>query len=300
MTLPRDPSLLGLRAFEAAARQLSFTVAARELHVSQAAISRHVRTLEENLGRALFHRIHGRVELTACGSRFASELSNAFGQIKRSVEVVRGSTVNRLRISAEQAFAAYCLVPRLGGFASKYPNIEVTLDSSDEVRMLGREADIAIRFLRESARRPRGTSRKIFSMRGFPCVAKPGLDLARRGSDSAVLAYQLLHDDDGTNWRSWFAAAGLKGFDRAKHLHFNDYSLALRAALAGQGVALCAPVYVGSQLRSGQLTRVGRTPFTFGDYWLLEASDRKTAKSRASFVGWLTNETKLLSDVGEV
>lgn len=300
MAIIRDPSLLGLRAFEAAARRLSLTIAARELHVSQAAISRHIRALEINVGRPLFRRIHGRVELTQCGERFANELSKAFGQIRRSIEVVRGSAVSRLRISVEQAFAAHWLVPRLGGFSRKHPDIEVVLDSSDELRVLGEEADVAIRFLTKSARRPRGRTQKLFTLSGFPCVAKRRFDRHECMKDSWVLSRPVLHDDDGSNWRRWFDEAGLDGYGRLKHVHFNDYSLVLRAALSGQGVALCAPVYMGSQIRSGKLIRVGRTGFTFGDYWLLQTNHRGTAKARGAFLGWFDDEAKTLRASGGV
>jgi DNA-binding transcriptional LysR family regulator len=109
------------------------------------------------------------------------------------------------------------------------------------------------------------------------------------------VGYRLLHDDDGTAWRSWFAAAGVAGYEQAKHLRFNDSSLALTAALRGQGVALSTPIYIEPELKAGRLTRLGRTPVTFGDYWLLEATDRATAKARAAFIGWLDVETKQLS-----
>jgi DNA-binding transcriptional LysR family regulator len=100
----------------------------------------------------------------------------------------------------------------------------------------------------------------------------------------------LLHDDDGSTWRNWFAVAGLAGFDQARHLHFNDYSLVLTAALRGQGVALSAPMYVQSELKKGQLTRIGQSSVTFGDYWLLEASDRASAKARATFAAWIQTQ----------
>src|SRR5580692_9980139 len=97
----RAPSLLALRAFEAAARRLSFTDAARELSVSQAAISRHVRALEAGFGRSLFQRLHRRVELTATGRRLANELAAGFSQIQRAVGLVAAAPVRRLRLSVE-------------------------------------------------------------------------------------------------------------------------------------------------------------------------------------------------------
>jgi LysR family transcriptional regulator, glycine cleavage system transcriptional activator len=291
----RPTSLLALRAFEAAARRSSFTDAAHELHVSQAAISRHVRVLEAEFGRPLFRRLHRRVELTAPGKRLAAELTAAFSQIGRAVEAVRSASSRRLRISVEPVFAARWLVPRFGRFTAANPEIEVDLESSDEMRIVGRDTDIAIRFLRSTSRNPKGRGRKLFAYAAFPVIASgTRADLPRRRSDGDVLAFRLLHDDDGSEWRRWFAAAGLEGFESAKHLHFNDSSLVLTAMLRGQGVALSGPSYVGSQLRSGRLMRIGRTAVTFGDYWLLEATDRATAKARAAFVEWFNQEARSL------
>jgi LysR family transcriptional regulator, glycine cleavage system transcriptional activator len=121
-------------------------------------------------------------------------------------------------------------------------------------------------------------------------AAGKSLGPARRYNDKDVLGFSLLHDDDGTTWRRWFVAAGLTEYDKAKHLYFNDCSLTLTATLRGQGVALSAPIYVRSQLRSGRLMRIGRTPVTFGDYWLLQATDRTSAKARAAFVQWFSEE----------
>jgi LysR family transcriptional regulator, glycine cleavage system transcriptional activator len=292
MTL-RAPSLLALRAFEAAARHSSFTAAAHELHVSQAAISRHVRALEEGLQRPLFRRLHRHVELTAPGRRLAAETAAGFALIRRAVEAARGAPAGRLRISVEPAFAARWLVPRFGRFAIAHPDIEVDFESSDAIRTIGRDMDIAIRFLSPKARKPSGRARKLFSYFGFPIIGK-GSDVARsrRRTDADVLRYRLLHDDDGSTWRRWFTVAGLAGYDRMKHLHFNDYSLVLTAALRGQGIALSAPFYVGSQLRSGRLIRVGRTLVQFGEYWLLEARDRGTANARAAFTEWFNREAR--------
>jgi LysR family glycine cleavage system transcriptional activator len=195
----------------------------------------------------------------------------------------------------EPAFAARWLVPRFGRFTAANPDVEVDLESSDELRTVGRDADIAIRFLGSTSRKPKGRARKLFTYAGFPVIASgTRANLPRRHSDSDVLAFRLLHDDDGSAWRRWFAAAGLEGFDAAKHLHFNDSSLVLTATLRGQGAALSAPIYLHSQLRSGRLARIGRTSVIFGDYWLLEATDRATAKGRAAFIEWFIQEAQSL------
>ena len=291
----RPPSLLALRAFEAAARRLSFTDGARELHLSQAAISRHVRILESEFGAPLFRRLHRQVELTAAGKRLADELTAGFSQIGRAVEVLRNAPLRRLRISVEPAFAERWLVPRFGGFTQENPDIDVEVESADELRTLGREADIAIRFLGASSRKPNGRAHKLFTYTGFPVVASAArAKLPRRRSDSDVLAFRLLHDDDGAEWRRWFAAAGLEGFETAKHLRFSSSSLALTAALKGQGAVISAPVYLQPQLRSRRLVRIGRTAVNFGDYWLLEATDRATAVARAAFLRWFNVEAQSL------
>lgn len=292
----RAPSLLALRAFEAAARLSSFTAAAHELHVSQAAISRHVRALEDSVERALFRRLHRKVELTPPGRKLARELAAGFALIGSAVDAVRGAPLGRLRISVEPAFAARWLVPRFGRFATEYPDIEVDFESSEEIRAVGRDTDVAIRFLSATGRKPTGRARKLFSYIGYPVIsAGSGVPSPRRRADADVLDYRLLHDDDGSAWRRWFAVTGLAGYDQMKHLHFNDYSLVLTATLRGQGVALSAPFYVRSQLRSGRLRRIGRTSVQSGDYWLVEATDRGTAKARAAFIGWFDREVKGLA-----
>jgi LysR family transcriptional regulator, glycine cleavage system transcriptional activator len=293
MSSDRMPSLLALRAFDAASRRLSFTEAARELHVSQAAVSRHVRALEQELGRVLFRRLHRRVELTAPGKRLAGELATGFSQIRHAVQSVRDREAQRLRIAVEPAFAARWLVHRLGAFSAAYPDVQLELEASDELRMLGRDTDIAIRWLCVGARRPRGRVSKLTQLDCFPVTARSRANRGRKRVDSEVIGHRLLHDDDGTTWRNWFDAAGLGGFEKAKHLHFNDSSLVLTAALRGQGVALSAPIHIGSDLKTGRLVRLGRTAVSIGDYWLLESADRASAKARAAFVQWLRGETEL-------
>jgi LysR family transcriptional regulator, glycine cleavage system transcriptional activator len=290
MPAPRPPSLLALRAFEAAARRLSFTAAAHELHVSQAAISRHVRGLEKDVGRELFRRLHRAVELTGPGKQFAAELTAGFLRIQRAVEAVRGVAARRLRVSIEPAFAARWLVPRLERFSAAHPEIELELETSTELRALGRETDIAIRYLDTGARPPRMRHRRLFSMDGVPVIAGVRRRPLRWRHDDAVLGHRLLHDDNGRAWKSWFAAAGLDGFERAKHLYFTDYALTIAAAVRGQGIALGAAAFIETELKTGRLAQMGHTRVPFGEYLLLEANDHSTAPIRAAFVEWLGSE----------
>ena len=292
MPSQRQPSLLALRAFEACARRLSFTEAARELHVSQAAISRHVRGLEKDVGVELFRRLHRAVELTAPGKRFAAELSAGFTRISQAVESVRGAPGRRLRVSIEPAFAAQWLVTRLEGFSAAHPEIVLEVETSTELRELGRETDVAIRYIEVDARPPRLRHQKLFAIEGIPVIAGVRRKPAKWGQDNAVLGHRLLHDDNGNSWRSWFRAAGLDGFEKAKHLYFTDSTLTIAATLRGQGIALGAPALIGSHLTSGELMQLGQTRVPYGQYILLESSDRSTAPIRAAFVSWLDTEIK--------
>jgi DNA-binding transcriptional LysR family regulator len=105
-----------------------------------------------------------------------------------------------------------------------------------------------------------------------------------------VFGQRLLHDDDGRAWRSWFAAANLAGFDGARHQYFSDYSLAIAAALQGQGALLGAAAFIQPELRGGRLVQLGRTRVSFGSYWLLESRERSTATLRAAFSRWIDTE----------
>lgn len=290
MPTPRFPSLLALRAFEAAARRLSFTEAARELHVSQAAISRHVRGLEKDVGRELFRRLHRAVELTTAGKQVAAELTGGFLRIQKAVEAVRGIQVRRLRVSSEPAFAARWLVPRLERFSATHPDIELELETSLELRVLGREADVAIRYVDTGSRLPRLRHRRLFSMEGVPVSAGGRHRPAQWRHDNAVLGHRLLHDDNGKAWRRWFAAARLEGFDQAKHLYFTDYSLALTAALRGQGIALGTTAFIDTELKTGRLVQLGHTRVPFGEYLLLQSNERSSAAIREAFAKWLDGE----------
>jgi LysR family transcriptional regulator, glycine cleavage system transcriptional activator len=292
MTSLRQPSLLALRAFESAARRLSFTAAARELHVSQAAISRHVRGLEQDLAQPLFRRLHRRVELTQAGRQLATRLAAGFEQIRAAVAAVRGRPERLLRITAEPAFAARWLMPRLGDFSAAHPDVELNLETTDEIRVLGRDADLAIRYIRAGTPKRWRRARHLMDVDGVPIVAGSKKAAAAKGCDRAVLDYRLLHDDGGVEWEKWFAAAGMPGYEQLKHLRFSDHSLALDAARRGQGVVLGTGMLIESELAARELTVIGKTRISLGEYWLLEASDRATAEPRAAFTEWLAGQIK--------
>jgi LysR family transcriptional regulator, glycine cleavage system transcriptional activator len=139
---------------------------------------------------------------------------------------------------------------------------------------------------------PRLRHRLLLSMDGVPVIAGVKPRPAQWRHDQAVLGHRLLHDDNGNAWRRWFTAAGLEGFDRAKHLYFTDYALTIAAALRGQGVALGAAAFIEAELKAGRLAQVGQTRVPFGEYFVLEANVRSTAPIRSAFVSWLESEIR--------
>jgi len=245
----------------------------------------------------LFRRLHRRVELTQAGQQLAIRLAAGFQQIRTAVEAVRNRPERLLRITAEPAFAAHWLMPRLADFSAAHPDLELSLETTDEFRVLGRDADLAIRYIRAGTPKRSRKAQHLMDVDGVPMVAGSKKAVAAQGLDRAVLGYRLLHDDGGAEWEKWFSAAGIRGYEKLKHLRFSDHSLALDAARRGQGVVLGTELLIESQLAARELAVIGRTRISLGGYWLLQASDRATAKPRAAFTEWLAGQIKLSRSV---
>lgn len=290
-TVESLPSLHTLRVFEAAARRLSFTRAAIELHLTQAAVSRQIRQLEEALGQQLFVRLHRRVELTPVAERLAADLSQSFTQIARSVAQVRGETRERLRLSVEPAFAARWLLPRLPRFVAGEPQIDIEVESTEILRDVGSDTDLAIRYAWTRQRPQRGAI-QLAEISVFPVLApsllRPGHEL-RAPRD--LLQHTLLHEDEGRSWEEWFGAAGLEGIPIPRRMRFNDVALVLQAAVNGHGVALGDDLLAADDLRAGRLLKPFEVQAFCGSYWLLGVSSR--SRAQRAFRDWLQEQLTL-------
>jgi len=241
----RLPSLNALRAFEAAARQLSFTKAAAELHVTQAAISHQVKALEADLGQPLFRRYNRRLMLTEAGQSYLPELSDAFDTLERATQrLQRHRDSGQVRITVIPSFAAKWLMPRLPRFRAQHPDIDVLLSASDVLVDLAREDfHMGLRFGGGSY--PGLKATRLMGDKIFP-VCSPrllaGPKPLRRIADLAQ--HTLLHDDmaridsSANDWASWLRFAGATDIDTGRGPAFSHSSLALAAAIDGQGVAL--------------------------------------------------------------
>ncbi|GLK79315.1 LysR substrate-binding domain-containing protein [Methylopila turkensis] len=254
----RLPPLGSLRAFEAAARRLSFKNAAAELGVTPTAVSHQIRQLEDGLGVALFERGPRKVALTPKGEALLPPLRRAFDAMADAVEDARRKPSRRVAtLSATVAFTAKLLVPKAARFRDLNPDWDLRLHAADSVvDLAGGEADAAIRY--GVAPRPGLTSVPLMTDLFAP-LASPRLGLATP-ADLARVA--LIHFDwrvSGASavpsWRLWGETAGVSGVDWESGVAFNDEASAIQAAVAGQGAALLSRALVADELASGVLAQ---------------------------------------------
>lgn len=290
---PRLPPLNALRAFEVAARHSSFTGAATELRVSHAAISRHVRALEARLGVTLLRRAKRGLELTEDGARYLKAVSAAFESIAEATEALAKPKEVRVRVTAEPAFAGRWLIRRLGRFQEAHPDIDVVLDASPRLVDLARdEADLAIRYGQGGW--PGLRQDQLASSRLYPVGRK---ELRRRRAAFApdeLRAFVLLHEDDGSLWRRWFAAAGVTDANVSRGPRILETALALDAAVAGQGIALADEALIADDLASGRLVKLCDIALADGAYFLLSLPNAQRRRPLAAFRDWLLTETAVL------
>ncbi len=282
--------LTALRSFEAAGRHQSFTLAAEELFVSQAAISRQIRELEELLGHDLFLRRHRQVVLTERGQALLGLLTDSFDNMSRILEEIRAAPPDKpLRISVEPSFAACWLVPRLNRFRETFPGIEVMIVS--EARMIefrAGEAEIGIRWSGAASAWPRMQAKLLMRAVMSP-VLSPAL-LAPDGpppTPADLLEHTLLHEEKRSYWQHWFTAAGLVDVPPQPGPLFAGTSLALDAAARGHGVALGDNVLVEDMLRTGELAQPFETAIPCGAYWLVAPDFERLSPAARVFSDWL-------------
>ena len=252
----RLPPLNGLRAFEAAARHLSFTKAAEELFVTQAAISHQVKGLEEHLGAALFRRVNRGLILTDHGQSLLPVLRDSFDAIASATErLTARDRTGHLTVTTMPSFAAAWLVPRLGRFRAQHPDIDIRLAPDERlVDFMREDVDIGVRYGR--GHWANLVADRFMTEDVFP-VCSPELVAGKHPlkCPDDLRHHTLLHDDIETDWRRWLVAAGVKGVDPSRGTTFNNSSMVVQAAVAGQGVALARSAIASSDLAAGRLVR---------------------------------------------
>lgn len=290
----RLPPLNALRAFEAAARHLSFARAAEELHVTPAAISQQIKQLEDNLGANLFRR--GKVlALSAAAGAALPLISEAFDRLDKAAARLRADKHDGpLVVSAPPVFAARWLVPRLDDFHTSHPDIELRLLATRRlVDFAVEDVDVALRF--GAGPYPGLHAERLMTEVIVP-VAVPALAAAiKRPAD--LLRCTLLHDDshewDPTfpDWDTWLASLGVAVAAPLRIRHYGDINLVIQAAASGLGVALAWHSLVADELRGGRLVRLLDSALPTGHgYHLVAPPNRLQLPKVAAFREWLLGQ----------
>ena len=294
----RLPSLNALRAFEAAARHLSFTKAAEELHVTQAAISHQVKTLEEQLGLPLFRRLNRRLLLTDAGQTYVTSLTQAFDGIAEATErATAGWGSGSLRISTLPSMAAKWLLPRLARFRARHPEIDVFVSASHGLADFRRDdLHLAIRYGQGTYL---GLESVLLMDDEIFVVCSP--QLLAEGPPLRTPAdlkhHTLLHDTSveagRRDGRGWLTQVGETGVDPDRGPGFSDANLILEAVMAGEGVSLTRRSLAAADLAAGRLVipfgPIRQAPNRY--YIVYPKGTGETPKVR-KFADWLHEEAE--------
>lgn len=292
----RLPPLTAVRAFEAAARHLSFARAAEELHVTPAAISQQIRQLEESLGLALFRR--GKTLAISEAARAVLPLiTEAFDQLERAMDRLRpGDASGPLVVSTPPTFAARWLVPRLENFQSLYPDIELRLLATRRlVDFALEDVDVAVRF---GAGPFDGLDAEPLMQESIVPVASPAIAQTIRAPADLVRC-TLLHDESHNwdpahpDWETWLTSLGLALESPLRIRRFGDMNLSIQAAMSGLGVALVWHSLVVDELRNGRLVQLfGQALATKQGYHLVTTPNRVNLPKIRTFREWLLGQTQ--------
>ncbi len=293
----RLPSLNGLRAFEAAARHLSFTLAAAELNVTQTAISHQIRRLEEELGIRLFIRQNRALALTPEARDYLPGVRAAFNDLRLATDrLLRKDDDKVLTISTLASLAAKWLLPRLTDFQEAHPGIDVRITTSTSLVDFQRDdVDAAIRYGR--GQWPGLRADWLMADELFP-VCSPSLlrgdKPLQRPED--LRGYPLLHTSNANSddWRLWLTAAGLPSdIARQPGITFDMIFMTIQAAIDGIGVAMGRTSYVQDDIAKGRLV----VPFKIAlpadaGFYLVSPEGRREAPKLASFRQWMIAATQ--------
>lgn len=295
------PPLSALRAFEAAARHLSLTRAAEELHVTAGALSHQIRGLEDLLGVKLFERKVRAIALTAAGRQLYPGLQTGFGHIRDAIASLDAAHAsNILVVSTSPGLTSKWLAPRLYRFSDEFADVDVRISSSfNNANFETDGIDIAVRHMRADPPPDPALETEKLADIALIAVCSPRLiekyGAVTNAEDLARLP--LIHDESisprvqSPNWREWFAAAGVSGVDLRRGLHFNSADHALDAAGEGAGVLLAHDLMAYDALRTGRLIvpvelalRAGRA------FHLVWPKGRRPSRAAEGFRRWIKHE----------
>ncbi|WP_417835563.1 transcriptional regulator GcvA [Thalassospira tepidiphila] len=286
------PSLTALQFFESSARHLSFTRAAEELNVTQSAISRQIRALEEYLGRDLFRRVKKRLKLTAAGEAYAAQVRDLLDRAEAAtLQVMAYSDAGgMLNVGTLPTFGARWLVPRLGDFKATWPDIQLNLITQTREFNFDREGiDIAIHFGEDNL--PGCVTHRLM---GETLIAVCAPKLLKENDDLPIARERvrnctlLQHSTRPRAWQDWLAATGVAVVDELAGPRFEHFHMVIQAAVAGLGLALLPEFLVREELESGRLV----APFDVSipnqhAYYVVYPKEKENNFAVRAFRDWL-------------
>jgi LysR family transcriptional regulator, glycine cleavage system transcriptional activator len=312
----RPLSLGSLRAFEAVARRLNFSEAADELHVTQSAVSRQIKGLEDELGAPLFARGTRHVELTGNGSALLRVVAPWLDRLDAGVRQIRQARGRRaVHLTTFPSFASLWLLPQMEAFQRNHPDLDIRVAASDRIVELDEpELDVALRYCGPQAT-PAGAQR-MFGEVLTPVISARLAAQIRDGqapplATPADLAEHTLAEEDDhrpssefLSWRYWLASQGVPRLEPRRWLFLNFTYQQVQAALAGQGVALARVALVAEQLERGDLVEpfgpAGRIHSPYA-YWLITAPASREREEVKQFCEWIgTRAAATRQAIGEV
>jgi len=292
------PPLRALQTFEAVARHLSFQQAATELEVTPTAVSHQIKVLEDELGMLLFRRRPRPLALTPAGQFLYPKVQESFDAITSAIAQLKQTVQeNELTVSVTPVLAAKWLLARLPDFQQRYPNINLRLHTSNEpVDLHTQKVELAIRYGR--GHYPQLESHPLMSDQFLP-VCSPQLlaNFPPLNHPSDLAHYPLLHFEwiyygsHAPNWSNWLARAGVSNIELLEGIKFNEETLAIQAAMAGQGVALCSTIHTADDVKWGFLVypfQIGLEGFTYSAVYV---KNHPKVSLITRFVDWLTEMT---------
>src|SRR5216684_2231407 len=287
------PSLAALRAFETAARTMSFTGAALELNQTQGAISHQVNTLEARLGVKLFERHAHGLKLTEAGGRYLPLVRDSLERLRTAEDLVRLERPSVLTVTVSPNFASKWLVPRLGGFSVTHPNLDLRISASlQHVDFSREDIDLAVRH--GTGDWPELHVTRLCAEELFPACSP---SLLRNGppirSPADLIGHVLIHDRSREHWRAWLAAFGVECPASERGPVFDQTALAIDAALAGQGIALARTALASLDLIAGRLVRPleEAMPAEFS-YWIVCRKAVADTPKISQFRSWLIEQVQ--------
>jgi LysR family transcriptional regulator, glycine cleavage system transcriptional activator len=295
----RLPQLGFIQGFEAAARNLSFTKAAEELFITQSAVSRQVKALEDHLGVTLFERRQRALELTESGQALYRVATDVLERLQAATDQLSAPGRSRqLSLTTTTGFASLWLIPRLQRFTSLHPDVDVRISATTAVINLERSlVDLAIRYCR-----PEDVPERAIRLFGEEVVVVCGRSLLRDRSHPLkrpqdLRHHVLLHFDYGgaqfLDWGTWLTSLGIGDLRPAGALHFSQYEQMIQAAISGQGVALGRQPLVNDLIRSGALVMPFRKSLVGSRAYFIIESEHGAAKPHVrQFAAWLMEEAK--------